>query len=576
MRPGQPPVQPQRHIDQAQQHRNLDERAHHPGQRLPGVAGGLRQWATQIEQLRTLQHGWSAARLQHRQVFMRRRALMVQLAAEVHRAAARPEQAVSVGGGLGPVLGRARRRLAELDRHAARLEELTERRSALEHRLALGHVARRRAEAAEAGAAGELRSLLGPYGAAIGSLEDASLVLSRLDQLDRLVVTRAERLHRIAGIDRRSLEFETELAALVAVVPELGDLPASDAARQLVLRVKAARDADAKRQALLEERDDARSALEAATIELAGVRDGLAELAREVSIDLIDDLETTAARSSRVAALDEQIRSVETRLSTQGGGRSLAELEADAVGCDPLELGAAIDAGQAALAVLAEKLEQATRTEAELAQELRSMDGSDAAAAEVDRAEAALALALEGAERFTRVVLARHLAAEVVRRYAEQHRDPLLERAGGHLAQLTSGAWLKVGVVHDDHRTPRLSAIAAGGEERFVGQLSDGTRDQLYFALRLAAIEEAIGHRGAMPVVFDDILVNFDDDRSRAAIGCLAALAETTQVLVFTHHHHVASLVDEVLGTERARLHELPAGATGLTRRSRSQDKLSN
>jgi len=117
---------------------------------------------------------------------------------------------------------------------------------------------------------------------------------------------------------------------------------------------------------------------------------------------------------------------------------------------------------------------------------------------------------------------------------------------------------------------PATSALLAGtigvlASYRSVPQLSDGTRDQLYFALRLAAIEEALGRNGPMPVVLDGVLVNFDDNRARAALRCIAALAESSQVLFFTHHSHVLSLAEEVLAPEQLTVHELAPAASGQT-----------
>ena len=72
--------------------------------------------------------------------------------------------------------------------------------------------------------------------------------------------------------------------------------------------------------------------------------------------------------------------------------------------------------------------------------------------------------------------------------------------------------------------------------------------DQLWFSLRLGAIEDAVRHRGALPVVVDDVLVNFDDERTLAALHALAELGKSTQVLLFTHHARVAELAENSLG----------------------------
>ena len=88
--------------------------------------------------------------------------------------------------------------------------------------------------------------------------------------------------------------------------------------------------------------------------------------------------------------------------------------------------------------------------------------------------------------------------------------------------------------------------------------LSEGTRDQLFLALRLAAVEQALDDGHALPFVADDLFASFDEARAHAAFRGLASLAHRTQVLVFTHHEHVARLA-EACG---AALHRLDAAAT--------------
>jgi uncharacterized protein YhaN len=57
-----------------------------------------------------------------------------------------------------------------------------------------------------------------------------------------------------------------------------------------------------------------------------------------------------------------------------------------------------------------------------------------------------------------------------------------------------------------------------GRDEVPVEGMSDGTRDQLYLALRIAALEQHFRANGPMPVVADDLLINFDDRRAAAAL----------------------------------------------------------
>jgi uncharacterized protein YhaN len=69
--------------------------------------------------------------------------------------------------------------------------------------------------------------------------------------------------------------------------------------------------------------------------------------------------------------------------------------------------------------------------------------------------------------------------------------------------------------------------------------MSDGERDQLFLAFRIASIEQYCAAAEPLPFIADDLLVHFDDDRGAAALGLLAELGKTTQVMLFTHHRHV-------------------------------------
>ncbi|MGE3460205.1 MAG: ATP-binding protein, partial [Kofleriaceae bacterium] len=63
--------------------------------------------------------------------------------------------------------------------------------------------------------------------------------------------------------------------------------------------------------------------------------------------------------------------------------------------------------------------------------------------------------------------------------------------------------------------------------------LSEGTADQLYLALVLGSLRERFETEEPQPVVLDDVLVHFDDERSEAALKALARFSSSAQVLLF-------------------------------------------
>jgi uncharacterized protein YhaN len=104
---------------------------------------------------------------------------------------------------------------------------------------------------------------------------------------------------------------------------------------------------------------------------------------------------------------------------------------------------------------------------------------------------------------------------------------------------------------------PGEAGAIALQKEVDVKGLSDGTRDQLYLALRLASLEHHAKRGEPMPLVLDDILIHFDDDRARAALAALGEMAASTQVLFFTHHARLLELAREAVPAEALREHRL-------------------
>ena len=95
------------------------------------------------------------------------------------------------------------------------------------------------------------------------------------------------------------------------------------------------------------------------------------------------------------------------------------------------------------------------------------------------------------------------------------------------------------------------------GSNVHVEGMSEGTRDQLYLALRLAALDRHLEEHEPMPLILDDLLSTFDDERAKAILPQLAQLAKRTQSLLFTHHAHLIELARETLGNEGFKLHRL-------------------
>jgi uncharacterized protein YhaN len=123
-------------------------------------------------------------------------------------------------------------------------------------------------------------------------------------------------------------------------------------------------------------------------------------------------------------------------------------------------------------------------------------------------------------------------------------------------AEVTGGAFtgLTVGYGTDDR--PIILAQRSDGGEVGVEALSEGTRDQLYLALRLGSIEGRAG-AGSLPIVCDDLLITADDGRAAALLRVLAAAAVHSQVIVFSHHAHLIDVARNAVGSDGFKLHTI-------------------
>jgi uncharacterized protein YhaN len=152
------------------------------------------------------------------------------------------------------------------------------------------------------------------------------------------------------------------------------------------------------------------------------------------------------------------------------------------------------------------------------------------------------------------------LLSKAMTLYREKHQDPLLRRAGDYFATLTCGAYSTL-AINDVGNQRVLQGVRSTTREHLdVNSMSDGTRDQLFLALRLAYIENYCDTTTVCPVILDDVLMAFDDARAGAALRALHDLSRKTQVLVFTHHTHHVELAERILGNDGFQLHDLNRG----------------
>ena len=169
---------------------------------------------------------------------------------------------------------------------------------------------------------------------------------------------------------------------------------------------------------------------------------------------------------------------------------------------------------------------------------LAGMDSGAAAATAAEDTQEILARLGPDVQQYLRLRLASAVLREGIERYRKKNEGPVLGRASELLRRLTLGSFATLRIDFDDRGEQVLAGMRSDGKAVLPAEMSEGTCDQLYLALRLASLETWLQRNEPIPLIVDDVLVSFDNRRAAATLESLAELSARTQVIFFTHHEH--------------------------------------
>lgn len=312
----------------------------------------------------------------------------------------------------------------------------------------------------------------------------------------------------------------------------------------------------AQRRKSLEERiKEAEKAATQADQIIRHANQELADLKSAAGCETLAELIEAENQSAEYLKLASEIGAVEERLVT-ASALPLQELLAQAAGQDLALIKVSLERAGGDLQACTPQVEERHGKLIEAEAALGKVDGDAVAADAEQRAADAAARLSNLIAEYASARISSSIISEVIETYQQRYQGPLLARASELFATITDGRFAKVATDFDEDMTV-LVGVRANGKRETVGNLSSGTRDQLFLALRLAAIESHVGNQEPMPVVVDDIVINFDDASASATFKVLAELSRKTQVLFFTHHEHLLERAASAIGAESFMAHKL-------------------
>ena len=263
-------------------------------------------------------------------------------------------------------------------------------------------------------------------------------------------------------------------------------------------------------------------------------------------------LEDAAARKREA----QRQRSALRQQLAKASARSEDELRKSLVGLDAIAIESEQERCRSEITQREQDQASAREAEEQARHALEAIDASDRAAAAREGMESAVAR-LRGAVRpWARLRLAHALLQEALKRFRERAQAPMVAAASTYFSLMTGGRYVRL-EADEEAEKPVLRAVQADGAKKGIEAMSDGTSDQLYLALRLAALDLRRASHPHLPLVLDDVLITSDDERAANILRALSRFAEGGQVLLFTHHRHLIDVARGVLDHQTLAVHTL-------------------
>jgi len=372
------------------------------------------------------------------------------------------------------------------------------------------------------------------------------------DHSEEIATLRRKIESRREELERRQTEYAEILQRVRQLVDDTGlrltDDDVHGRLREMAAALKTQQQLVGKRREFSRELRHLRSEQEKAGAEierLTQLRDALLEEAgvadEEELLHATEQQELAASLETEFDTLCQQITLLLNARVEEDDIRS--ELEEH----DQETLELAWSKAQSRLEESQKRIGELRQQQGEISHEMKTL-GEDRRGAEAQFELGRLNKQIEQACQRWQVVAAASVLLESIRKIYESERQPeTLSEASMYLEKLTEGRYARIW-------TPLSANVLrvddAHGDSLPVEVLSRGTREAVFLSLRLALLG-AYSRRGVvLPLVLDDVLVNFDAQRARAAARVLHEFSQNgTQVLVFTCHEHIAEIFAE-LGVE--------------------------
>lgn len=148
------------------------------------------------------------------------------------------------------------------------------------------------------------------------------------------------------------------------------------------------------------------------------------------------------------------------------------------------------------------------------------------------------------AREWSTLVLSKAIMKKAIEKYEREKQPDIIKESQIFFSLMTLERYP---YIYAPINESRINVVEKNGNQKEVRELSKGTAEQLYLALRFGFIREFSKRSESLPIIFDDVFVNFDPERFSASCKAVKELSNTHQLLYFTCHPDSANLMKKVI-----------------------------
>jgi uncharacterized protein YhaN len=247
-------------------------------------------------------------------------------------------------------------------------------------------------------------------------------------------------------------------------------------------------------------------------------------------------------RIEKKIALENKIENQESQIQIRVGmGSAYDAFMKTILDTDPIENHAELERADTCMKEMKESRDRLLQEIGETRQAMEQIADNDALIEQQNQLESDRQTLNEIARKWATHQIALYMLNEAKSIYEKTRQPGVIKSATAIFDQITANRY--AGIFKPAEHDGIIVQTSDGKQKGFL-EMSRGAREQLYLSMRLGLIEEYETRSEPLPIIMDDVFVNFDDKRAKEVIAVLNQFAQSRQVILMTCHQGSAAALE--------------------------------